>query len=132
LAAGSLVLLDARDARRFRGEVEPIDVRAGHIPGAINRPFQANLDALNHFRSPADLEESFGLLPLSADQPLASMCGSGVTACHNLFALELAGIAPGIIAQPALYVGSWSEWIQSAQRPVAAMVANPSQIAGNA
>ena len=132
LAAGSLVLLDARDARRFRGEVEPIDVRAGHIPGAINRPFQANLDALNHFRSPADLEESFGLLPLNADQPFASMCGSGVTACHNLFALELAGIAPGVIAQPALYVGSWSEWIQSAQRPVATMTASTSRTAGNA
>jgi thiosulfate/3-mercaptopyruvate sulfurtransferase len=119
LQSGGLVLLDARDARRFRGEIEPIDVRAGHIPGTINRPFQTNLDALGHFRSPADLEESFGLLPLNADQPLACMCGSGVTACHNLFALELAGVAPGILAQPSLYVGSWSEWIQSADRPIA-------------
>jgi len=119
LQSGELVLLDARDVRRFRGEVEPIDVKAGHIPGTINRPFQSNLDALGHFRSPADLEESFGLLPLKADQPLACMCGSGVTACHNLFALELAGVAPGILEQPALYVGSWSEWIQSSERPIA-------------
>ena len=112
-------MLDARDAQRFSGAAEPIDFRAGHIPGAVNRPFQTNLDALGHFRAPSDLEDSFSLLPVNPDQHLVCMCGSGVTACHNLFALELAGVAPGALERPSLYVGSWSEWIQSAERPVA-------------
>jgi thiosulfate/3-mercaptopyruvate sulfurtransferase len=120
LRSGTLLLVDARDAQRFSGAAEPIDFRAGHIPGAINRPFQTNLDALGHFRAPSDLEDSFSLLPLNADQHLACMCGSGVTACHNLFALELAGVAPGALERPSLYAGSWSEWIQSPDRPIAA------------
>ncbi|MEJ2139224.1 MAG: sulfurtransferase [Gammaproteobacteria bacterium] len=119
---GSLALVDARDRKRFNGEIEPIDTRAGHIPGSLNRPFQANLDALGNFRASADLLESFALLPVSDNQRVACMCGSGVTACHNIFALELAGAQLGSTATPALYTGSWSEWIRSDVRPIATCV----------
>jgi len=118
LANAELVLIDARDARRFAGEAEPIDTRAGHIPGTLNRPFQANLNDDRQFLSPDVLHREFAeLLADGEGRQLACMCGSGVTACHNLFAMERAGIKDGSYAPAALYVGSWSEWIRSADRP---------------
>jgi thiosulfate/3-mercaptopyruvate sulfurtransferase len=118
LANGSLTLLDARDAKRFAGLAEPIDTRAGHIPGSLNRPFQANLDANMHFHSAGELREEFAaLLSGQNAEQLACMCGSGVTACHNLFAMERAGVQDNLAGSAALYVGSWSEWIRSADRP---------------
>jgi thiosulfate/3-mercaptopyruvate sulfurtransferase len=118
LSENGLALLDARAAGRFAGQSEPIDTRAGHIPGTLNRPFQQNLDTGGNFRPPAELADEFrALLAANAGKQLAVMCGSGVTACHNLFAMELAGVQAELGYVPALYVGSWSEWIQSAERP---------------
>jgi thiosulfate/3-mercaptopyruvate sulfurtransferase len=125
LLNGSLTLLDARDAKRFAGLAEPIDSRAGHIPGSLNRPFQANLDGNMQFLSAAALRGEFAaLLATQGSKQLACMCGSGVTACHNLFAMEWAmestmestGVAADLTLPAALYVGSWSEWIRSADR----------------
>ncbi|MGI9292143.1 MAG: sulfurtransferase [Gammaproteobacteria bacterium] len=114
LAGGQLVLIDARDAQRFAGEVEPIDAQAGHVPGALNRPFQENLDESGCFLPPEELHAGFsGLLTEHEQNSVACMCGSGVTACHNLFAIHLAGLD----INPSLYVGSWSEWIRDPQRP---------------
>ncbi len=117
---GRLLLLDARDPKRYAGEVEPIDSRAGHVPGAINWPFSQNLDAGGSFRTASDLNKA--LRPQIGETPaqaVAVMCGSGVTACHTLFAMELAGLFPDPNNKPALYCGSWSEWIRSDGRPVA-------------
>lgn len=109
-----LLLLDARAADRFAGRSEPIDRIAGHVPGAKNTPFQDNLDADNCFRPAGQLEAYYraiiGERPIGS---VAAMCGSGVTACHTLLALEVAG-RPGA----ALYVGSWSDWISSGRRAV--------------
>lgn len=110
-----LTLLDARALPRFRGEVEPLDPVAGHIPGAQCAVFTDNLDADGHFLPPAQLQQRFAsLLGQRPVSDLVAYCGSGVTACHNLFALCLAGypLAP-------LYAGSWSEWITDPQRPIA-------------
>lgn len=110
-----LCLLDARALPRFKGEVEPLDPVAGHIPGARCAVFTDNLDSDGHFLSAGQLRQRFaaylGERPASE---LVAYCGSGVTACHNLFALCLAGypLAP-------LYAGSWSEWITDPSRPVA-------------
>jgi len=115
LDAGSIRLLDVRAEERFRGLVEPIDPVAGHVPGAMNLPFTGNLDANQRFQSPGQLAERYGAV--LEGRPAGSvvfMCGSGVTACHGVFALELAG-TPGSV----LYPGSWSEWIRSPDRPVA-------------
>lgn len=105
-----LVLLDARAPERYRGEVEPIDARAGHIPGAVNAPFAANLtaDAAPVYRSPEELRAAFARLGLGPRDGgrIVCYCGSGVTACHDLLALELAGIRGA-----RLYPGSWSEWV---------------------
>ena len=107
-------LLDARALPRFRGEVEPIDPVAGHIPGARCLPFSDNLDAHGRFLPAAQLAARFDrLLADCSGEPLA-YCGSGVTACHNLFAMALAGRP---LAK--LYAGSWSEWICDPARPVA-------------
>ena len=108
------LLVDARAADRYTGSVEPIDPVAGHIPGAVNHPFSGNLGPRGHFLPPALLrslwqERLAGVAPQNA----ILMCGSGVTACHNLLALELAGL-PGA----KLYAGSWSEWIRDPDRPV--------------
>jgi thiosulfate/3-mercaptopyruvate sulfurtransferase len=113
-AAGD-VLVDARAAPRYRGEQEPIDPKAGHVPGARNRPFSANVTATGHFRSAAELRAELAEL-LGGRDPvrLIAMCGSGVTACHLLLALEAAGLPGG-----QLYAGSWSEWIRDSARPVA-------------
>jgi len=114
LRPGSL-LIDARSAERFAGLNETLDPVAGHVPGARSLPFAANLGADGRFRPPAELQRRFttllGSLPPTA---LISMCGSGVTACHSLLALEHAGLSGA-----RLYVGSWSEWIRDLGRPIA-------------
>lgn len=115
-------LLDARDAQRFAGAVEPIDPVAGHVPGALNWPFSENLRPDGRFLPAAALRTRLQQwLPATAgaERPVVSMCGSGVTACHTLFALDYAGLAAQLNPPPALYVGSWSEWVQVADRPVA-------------
>lgn len=111
----ALTLLDARALPRFRGEVEPIDPAAGHIPGAQCAAFTDNLGSDGRFLPPDQLKARFAaLLGSRKPEELVAYCGSGVTACHNLFALSLAGypLAP-------LYAGSWSEWITDPQRQVA-------------
>ena len=109
-----LTLLDARALPRFLGEQEPIDPVAGHIPGAQCVPFNGNLDEDGRFLSPQALEERFRpLVATTSAERLVAYCGSGVTACHHLFALCLAGHP---LAK--LYAGSWSEWITDPQRPV--------------
>jgi thiosulfate/3-mercaptopyruvate sulfurtransferase len=109
------LLLDARAGERFRGEVEPLDRIAGHIPGALNRPFADNLAADGRFKPAAALAAEFAPL-LRARPPgqVAAMCGSGVTACHHLLAMAHAGYDGA-----ALYTGSWSGWIEDPARPVA-------------
>ena len=115
LARGEQLLIDARSADRFAGENETIDPVAGHIAGARNHPYTANLDAHGRFREPAALREQWaGILGGASAQRLISMCGSGVTACHNLLGLEVAGF-PGA----RLYAGSWSQWITDPTHPVA-------------
>ncbi|QBE63015.1 sulfurtransferase [Pseudoduganella lutea] len=113
LSTGGFTVVDARASDRFRGENETIDPVGGHIPGAKNRFFKDNLGADGKFKPAAQLKEEFA--PLFASPSSAVMqCGSGVTACHNLLALEVAGM-PGA----ALYPGSWSEWCAAPERPVA-------------
>ncbi len=110
----AIQLIDAREAERFRGEVEPIDPVAGHIPSAINLPFKANLDNSGYFLAKEKLSERFApLLESSTELPIVAMCGSGVTACHNLLAMHVAGID-----NAKLYAGSWSEWIRDRRRAV--------------
>ena len=108
------MVLDVREAYRYRGESEPIDLVAGHIPGAVNLPYVENLDDQGLFLSPAALAEKYSAL-LNGLQPsqLIVHCGSGVTACHTLLALSSAGLQGA-----ALYVGSWSEWSRN-DRPIA-------------
>jgi thiosulfate/3-mercaptopyruvate sulfurtransferase len=106
-------LLDARAPERFRGEREPVDPVAGHIPGALNRPSTRNLDPSGRFLDPSALRGAFAGLGLTPDEPVGAYCGSGVTAAHEVLALELAGYPA------ALYPGSWSEWITDPGRPVA-------------
>ncbi len=114
LADGEVVLLDARAPQRFAGEVEPIDPVAGHIPGATNYPFERNLGQDGRWLTTAQLAERYRLLLGSTPaHRCVAMCGSGVTACHLLLALEVAGL-PGA----RLYPGSWSEWIRDPARPV--------------
>lgn len=110
-----LTVLDARAPERYRGDIEPIDPVAGHIPGAINRPYSANLTPQGVFKSPEALRHEFeAQLPDREPSSIVHQCGSGVTACHNLFAMELAGLPAG-----RLYVGSWSEWCADPARAVA-------------
>ncbi len=108
-------LVDVRGAERFRGEVEPLDAVAGHVPGAVNLPYLENLGTDGRFRDPPALaalwQERVAVAPGSA---VVCMCGSGVTACQGLLALEAAGVRGG-----KLYAGSWSEWIRDPARPVA-------------
>ncbi|MEV7013513.1 sulfurtransferase [Streptosporangium sp. NPDC051022] len=107
------VLLDARAAERYRGEVEPIDPVAGHIPGAISAPTSENVDPAGRFHLPDFLRERFNTLGAVPGVRVGVYCGSGVTAAHEALALEVAGI------QSALYVGSWSNWVADPARPVA-------------
>jgi thiosulfate/3-mercaptopyruvate sulfurtransferase len=115
LAARTIKLIDARTPERYRGEQEPIDPVAGHIPSALNRAFQLNLDANGLFLSADALREQFKqLLHNTPSEQTVHMCGSGVTACHNLLAMEYAGLTGS-----KLYAGSWSDWIRDKNRSVA-------------
>ena len=107
------VLLDARAAERYRGEVEPIDPRAGHIPGAVSAPSGDNLDADGRFLDPGALRERFAAVGVRPGEPVAAYCGSGVTAAHEVAALAIAG------TDAALFPGSWSQWSNDAGRPIA-------------
>lgn len=112
---GRVRLLDARAGERFRGEVEPLDRQAGHIPGALNRFFKDNLQPDGRFKAADALRAEFeALLPPFAAPEVVHQCGSGVTACHNLLAMEHAGLRGS-----RLYPGSWSEWSADPRRPVA-------------
>jgi thiosulfate/3-mercaptopyruvate sulfurtransferase len=109
------LLIDARAPERYAGAVEPIDPVAGHVPGAVNHPFSANLQSDGRFLPPEELERRWrDRLGDALPADVIVMCGSGVTACHNLLALERCGL-PGA----RLYAGSWSEWIRDPRRPVA-------------
>jgi thiosulfate/3-mercaptopyruvate sulfurtransferase len=109
------LVLDARSSDRYRGENETLDPVAGHIPGAANRFFKLNLDADGRFKKPDALKQEFGsMLDGHAPEAIVHQCGSGVTACHNLLAMEVAGLAGS-----RLYPGSWSEWVSDRRRPVA-------------
>lgn len=113
LAGESITLVDARDAVRYSGETEPLDPVAGHVPGAVNRPCKQNLDESGCFLPNEQLRKRFA--ELAGQDNVVHMCGSGVTACHNMLAMEVAGLPSG-----KLYPGSWSEWIRDSLRPVAA------------
>lgn len=106
-------LLDARARERYRGEREPVDPQAGHIPGAVSAPTAGNLTPGGLFRTPGELRGSFQALGVKPNEPLAVYCGSGVTAAHEVAALELAGY------RAALYPGSWSQWSSTKGSPVA-------------
>lgn len=102
------LLIDSRAAQRYRGEIEPIDFKAGHIPTAVNMPFTENLGADGLFLSKDELKQRFGEVRASTpSEKMVFYCGSGVTACHNLLAMKHADLGTG-----KLYVGSWSEWIE--------------------
>jgi thiosulfate/3-mercaptopyruvate sulfurtransferase len=109
---GKATVLDARAGERFRGEVEPLDPVAGHIPGARNRFYKDNLQSNGRFRTPSELAAAFA--PFGEPTACVHQCGSGVTACHNLLAMEHAGLTGS-----ALYPGSWSEWCADPARPIA-------------
>jgi thiosulfate/3-mercaptopyruvate sulfurtransferase len=115
LHMGRFAILDARGADRYRGDVEPIDAKAGHIPGARNRPFRSNLVDGGQFK-PADQlrAEFFEELGETPIEHVVNQCGSGVSACHNLLAMAIASM-PGAL----LYPGSWSEWSADPARPIA-------------
>lgn len=106
------VLIDARAPERYRGEVEPVDAVAGHIPGAVNVPTTDNVDASGRFRGVEDLRATYAAVGAVPGADVAVYCGSGVTAAHDLLALELIGV------RAALYPGSWSGWITDPSRPV--------------
>ena len=106
------VLIDARAPERYAGETEPLDPVAGHIPGAVNVPTTANLDEHGRFRPAEQLQEVYAAVGARPGADVAAYCGSGVTAAHDLLAMELAGITA------ALYPGSWSGWITDPDRPV--------------
>jgi thiosulfate/3-mercaptopyruvate sulfurtransferase len=108
------LLLDARATERYRGEVEPIDSKAGHIPGAISAPSVAHLNADGTFRTPAELAERFAALGVTTGVQTGTYCGSGVTAAHEALAMRLAGLPTA-----AVYVGSWSNWVADPARPIA-------------
>ncbi|RIK94802.1 MAG: sulfurtransferase [Burkholderiales bacterium] len=115
LRADRMRIVDARTPERWRGEVEPLDPVAGRIPGSVNRPYTENLQPDGRFKPAETLRAEFlALLDGREASALVHQCGSGVTACHNLLAMEIAGL-PGA----ALYPGSWSEWCADPERPVA-------------
>ena len=108
-------IVDARANPRFKGEVEPLDPVAGHIPGALNRPFSLNLDADGKFKPASQLRQEFeALLGTRSAATVVHHCGSGVTAVPNILAMQIAGLGP-----TALFAGSWSEWCSDPDRPVA-------------
>jgi thiosulfate/3-mercaptopyruvate sulfurtransferase len=107
------LLLDARAGERYRGEVEPIDPRAGHVPGAVSAPTTENLTLDGSFRAAAELRDRFAALGVDGQRPVGVYCGSGVTAAHEVAALAVAGI------DAALWPGSWSQWSNDTSRPAA-------------
>lgn len=114
LESRSLDVLDARTSARFSGAEENLDTKAGHIPGSLNRHFGSNLGRDGRFHDPARLREQFEeILGHAETNRVVHSCGSGVTACHNLFAMELAGMG-----KTRLYPGSWSQWIRDPRRPI--------------
>ena len=112
LHSPDMVLIDARANNRYHGQNETIDPVGGHIPGALNRFFKDNLTPQGFFKSSAQLREEFRPFIDDSPEKVVSQCGSGVTACHNLLAMEIAGLSGG-----RLYPGSWSEWIADSSRP---------------
>ncbi len=114
LHSPDMTLIDARAPERYRGEVEPMDPVAGHIPGAVNRFYKENLNADLTFKSKEVLHAAFSTLAPISTQSVVHQCGSGVTACANIFAMEYAGLTGS-----TLYAGSWSEWVADKTRPVA-------------
>jgi len=115
LAKNSITLIDARAAERYQGKAEPLDPVAGHIPKALTRPFQLNLDTQGRFLPATELQQQFSvLIGQTPATKIVHMCGSGVTACHNLLAMEIAGLTGS-----KLYAGSWSEWIRNKNRTIA-------------
>ena len=115
LGRPSQTMIDARAAARFRGELEPLDPVAGHLPGALNRPFTQNLDAQGFFKPAATLRAEFEALLAGRDPAtVVHHCGSGVSAVPNIIAMLIAGLGP-----TALYAGSWSDWCSDPSRPVA-------------
>ncbi len=115
VAEKSHLLIDARNEMRFTGEIDPIDPVAGHIPGAINWVFEENLDIDGTYLPPEALRENYqALLKGRSPHEVIHVCGSGVTACHNLLAMEIAGLSGS-----RLYPGSWSEWIRDPKHPIA-------------
>jgi thiosulfate/3-mercaptopyruvate sulfurtransferase len=108
------VVVDARNRDRYSGEHEPVDPRAGHIPGARSLPCRENVDELGRLLPVTELRERFRAAGITDDASAVSYCGSGVTACHTLLALEHAGLRPG-----RLYAGSWSQYSSRPDRPVA-------------
>lgn len=112
-AARDGVLIDVRAGERYRGETEPIDPVAGHVPGAVNAPAPGNLGADGRFLAPEALRERFAALGVRDGTPVTAMCGSGVVAAQTVLALEVAGKRAG------LFVGSWSQWVSDPSRPVA-------------
>ncbi|WES96463.1 sulfurtransferase [Chryseobacterium arthrosphaerae] len=114
LQNNSSTVIDVRDAYRYRGESEPIDLVAGHIPGAINIPFSENLDENGNFLKPEIIKEKYSRLLENRAEHLIVHCGSGVTACHTILALNYAGFPI-----PDLYVGSWSEWSRREGKEIA-------------
>jgi thiosulfate/3-mercaptopyruvate sulfurtransferase len=115
LSDPAFLLVDARAGERYAGTVEPIDAVAGHVTGAVNQPFSTNLGADGRFLPPPVLRQVWGRrLAGRSPTQVAAMCGSGVTACHNLLSMEVAGFQGA-----KLYVGSWSEWIRDPRRPIA-------------
>ena len=115
---GEATIVDARSESRFRGESEPVDAKAGHIPGAINIPMDDNLDSNNLLRPSEELRDRFKGISL----PVVHSCASGVTACVNILAMEVAGLPAG-----RLYPGSWSEWIRDPRRPIVTNSDNSSE-----
>lgn len=113
-AAGGRVVIDARAPERYAGEVEPVDARAGHVPGAVNLPFAGNIDETAHFLDREALRARYTGAGVDERTGAIVYCGSGVTACHALLAMERAGLPGG-----RLYAGSWSQWSADPSRPVA-------------
>ena len=113
IQAPIFTVLDARASERYRGEVEPLDPVAGHIPGALNRLYKLNLNDQNLFKSSSELKKEF-LSFVKNPESIVHQCGSGVTACHNLLAMEIAGLHGS-----KLYAGSWSEWCNHPENPIA-------------